>query len=155
MRGISTVLLLCAAVAGLALDLWFGGNLFRGEQGGSQPPRPVAARTASQPGTITPRQTWGNISTLPDHFARHGADFEARTADEYALMARQFLVRAQKEGLPAKVDRSGVLRVYDPRSGAFAAYNRDLTTKTFFKPGRSGYFDRQPGQSVDLRTWIK
>ena len=68
-------------------------------------------------------------------------------------MASAFLQRARVEGLPAKVDSSGVLRVFDPRSGAFAAYNRNGTTKTFFKPGSPGYFDRQPGRPVNLKTW--
>lgn len=76
-----------------------------------------------------------------------------RNADEYALFAAQFLQRARREGLPAKVDERGVLRVFDPRSGSFAAYNRDGTTKTFFKPGSVGYFERQPGRAVDLRSW--
>ncbi len=68
-------------------------------------------------------------------------------------MASQFLQRAKSEGLPAKVDRSGTIRVFDSRSGTFGAYNPNGTTKTFFKPGRRSYFDKQPGQAVDLRTW--
>ena len=67
-------------------------------------------------------------------------------------MASQFLQRARTEGLPAKVDDSGDLRVFDPRSGAFGAYNRAGKTKTFFKPNSYGYFDRQPGRLIDLRT---
>lgn len=67
-------------------------------------------------------------------------------------MAFQFLQRAKAEGLPAKVDSSGVLRIYDARSDTFGVYNPDGTTKTFFKPGSHGYFQRQPGQSVNLRT---
>jgi len=99
------------------------------------------------------RTTWGNIASLPDHFARHGSDFGAKNAEDYARMAWEFLQRAKAEGLPAKQDESGVLRVFDPRSGAFAAYNRDGTTKTFFKPGSRDYFARQPGRNIDLKTW--
>ncbi|MGI9089390.1 MAG: hypothetical protein ACR2HH_16890 [Chthoniobacterales bacterium] len=68
-------------------------------------------------------------------------------------MALQFLRRAQLEGLPAKVDRKGVVRVFDYGSGTFGAYNRDWHTKTFFKPGNRGYFDHQPGRSINLQTW--
>lgn len=95
--------------------------------------------------------SWAHRASLPDHFARHGSDFGARNADEYALFAAQFLERARRDGLPAKVDKYGVLRVYDPRSDTFGAYDRDGTAKTFFKPGSSGYFDRQPGRPIDLR----
>lgn len=98
-------------------------------------------------------QTWGNPASLPDHFARHGSDFGARNAGDYARMAAQFLQRARAESLPAKLDNRGTLRIYDPRTGAFGAYNRDGTTKTFFKPRDASYFDRQPGRRIDLRTY--
>ena len=97
-------------------------------------------------------RTWGNPASLPDHFARHGRDFGARNADDYALMANQFLHRANVEPYQAKVDNRGVLRIYDPRTGSFGAYNSNGTTKTFFKPGRPDDFDRQPGRSIDLRN---
>lgn len=95
--------------------------------------------------------TWGSPRTLPDHFDRHGGDFRAVSAEDYAAQAWLFLVRACADGLPAKQDSEGVVRVFDSRSGAFAAYNRDGTTKTYFKPGRRGYFEDQPGEPVDLR----
>ncbi|MGI8436424.1 MAG: hypothetical protein ACR2NX_05905 [Chthoniobacterales bacterium] len=117
--------------------------------------KPASPAAAPQPSTSPPpaRQTWGHPSSLPDHFARHGADVGARNPDDYARRAWEFLQRAKRDGLPAKVDRDGVLRVFDPASGAFAAYNRDGTTKTFFKPGSRDYFARQPGRDIDLRTW--
>ena len=68
-------------------------------------------------------------------------------------MAAEFFRRGQAEGLPAKVDDAGTIRIFDSQSGAFGAYNRDGTTKTFFKPGSNGYFERQPGRRIDLRTW--
>ena len=100
----------------------------------------------------TTHSTWGNPASLPDHFARHGRDFGARNADEYARMASEFLRRGKASGLPAKLDADGTLRVFDPAKGAFAAYNRDGTTKTFFKPGSRDYFQRQPGRLVNLKT---
>lgn len=112
----------------------------------------VTQRTANRT-TQNGAHTWANPSSLPDHFARHGADFGARNADDYARMAAEFLRRARAEGLPAKLDNRGTLRIYDPRTGAFGAYNRDGTTKTFFKPRNASYFDRQPGRRIDLRTY--
>jgi pyocin large subunit-like protein len=101
----------------------------------------------------TARRSWADPATLADHFHRHGDDFHARDAEEYARLAWEFLRRARQEGLPAKVDAAGVLRVYDPGTRAFGAYNRDGTTKTFFKPGTRDYFERQPGRPVNLKTW--
>jgi hypothetical protein len=136
--------------------LWLGTRDFA-SSGGNAPtalPTPTASAQVTQIRTAPPAEkTWGNVASLPDHFARHGSDFRARSADDYARLAWEFLQRAKAEGLPAKIDQTGVLRVFDPSSGTFAAYNRDGTAKTFFKPGSTGYFDRQPGQAVNLRMW--
>jgi pyocin large subunit-like protein len=99
------------------------------------------------------RKTWGNPTSLADHFERHGGDFQARDPEDYARQAWEFLQRAKAEGLPAKVDEDKVLRVFDPKTRTFAAYNRDETTRTFFKPESRTYFDRQPGKPVNLKTW--
>jgi pyocin large subunit-like protein len=133
---------------GLVLYLWLGGHGSNTPSARSSIAHATANRTAP-----TAKQTWGNIASLPDHFARHGSEFGARNPEEYARMASQFLQRAKTEGLPAKVDRDGVLRVFDAGSDTFGAYNSDGTTKTFFKPGSRGYFERQPGQTVNLQTW--
>ena len=108
-----------------------------------------APRRIESSGKAPPtRETWGHLASLPDHFERHGRDFNAKDADDYARMAWEFRQRAKAEGLPTKVDAEGVIRIYDPKSGAFAAYNRNGTTRTFFKPDSRDYFDRQPGEPV-------
>ena len=97
------------------------------------------------------RQTWANVATLRDHFDRHGADFAATSPEDYAAQAWRFLERAKTEGLPAKIDPEGTIRVWDPKTRAFAAYTRQGRTKTYFKPGSAGYFDRQPGRLTRLK----
>jgi len=116
---------------------------------GRAPPatnRPVAAEAAAK--APPARETWGYLPSLQDHFERHGADFRARDPEDYARLAWEFRQRAKAERLPTKVDADGVVRVFDPKSGAFAAYNRNGTTKTFFKPNSPTYFQRQPGELV-------
>jgi len=108
----------------------------------------VARKTEPVGKTPSTRETWGYLPSLADHFERHGRDFNAKDADDYARMAWEFQQRAKIEGLPTKVDSEGVMRIHDPKSGAFGAYNRNGTTKTFFKPNSRGYFDRQPGELV-------
>lgn len=91
-------------------------------------------------------QTWGRLDTLDDHFLRHGGDFGARSADEYASQASQFFQRSQQVGLPTKIDANGVIRVYDPASNTFGAYNPNGTTATFFTPKTGAdYWAKQPG----------
>ena len=134
-------LLLALAFLGLVVYFQTGGGREKAA------PRASAGSTAPHAA-----ETWGNPASLPDHFARHGADFGARNAEDYARMAAQFLERANAEALPAKIDSAGTLRIFDYRTGTFGAYNRDGTTKTFFKPGTRDYFERQPGRSVNLRN---
>lgn len=109
------------------------------------------ASPAARPQAPPTKVTWGSLRTLQDHFDRHGKDFGAKDPDDYARQAWLFLQRGRQEGLPAKRDSDGVLRVYDPATRAFGAYNRDGTTRTYFKPGRRDYFDDQPGQPVNLK----
>lgn len=45
-------------------------------------------------------------------------------------------------------DTDGTLRVFDPQTHAFAAYNAAGRTKTFFKPESAGYWQRQPGRAI-------
>lgn len=117
-------------------------------------PRAPTAPEKSIPGNYAPpptARTWGDRESLQDHFIRHGRDFGARNADDYAAKAWLFLQRAKDEGLPAKLDPdNGTIRVWDGASHTFAAYNRDFTTKTFFRPQSADYFQRQPGKPVRL-----
>lgn len=138
----------------LLLILAAASYFFGKPQGGSTRGDRTAPDHVSAPATAAGdiRQTWGRPETLPDHFARHGRDFGARDADDYAAQAHAFLERAKASGLSAKRDHDGSLRIYDAATGTFAAYNADGTTKTFFKPGNPTYFDRQPGTPVDLRS---
>lgn len=109
-------------------------------------PAPAAPPAARAPPT---RATWGRMDTLQDHFDRHGADFRSTSPDDYAAQAWQFLQRARNTGLPMKWDDAdGTLRVYDPATRAFAAYNRDGRTKTYFRPDSPTYWQRQPGRLV-------
>lgn len=109
--------------------------------------RPVPGAVKAPPS----RTTWGNPRSLQDHFDRHGADFGARNPEDYAAKAWFFLREARGAKYRAKVDDAGGLRVYDPTTRSFGAYNRDGTAKTFFKPSRRGYFDDQPGTEATPR----
>lgn len=126
----------------IALGRWLGKD--------PKAPPPQASPVSER--VPTARATWGNPASLQDHFDRHGADFGAKSPEDYAAQAWRFRQRARSGGLRVKVDDEGVQRVFDPATGAFAAYNRDGTTKTFFKPGSRDYFTRQPGQPAKTVT---
>lgn len=116
-------------------------------------PKPKPKQPATP--TLQPpplRQIWGDISSLEDHFIRHGPDFNSKSAEHYAQQAWLFLQRAMDENLPTKYDESdGTIRIFDPKTGSFAAYRRDGRARTYFKPGSRDYFQRQPGNVVRLK----
>lgn len=93
--------------------------------------------------------SWGNAATLGRHFRDHGAALERGTPESMRIW-HQTLQRAQKEGLPTKIDRDGVIRVFDPATNTFGAFNANGTTRTFFKPTSKTYWDSQPGSSPEL-----
>lgn len=116
---------------------------------------PDAGKKEAAPAAVAPtqapptRKTWGHLDSLQDHFERHGRDFSSKSPEDYAAQAWLFLQRARTENLPMKLDDTdGTLRVYDPKTRAFAAYNEAGTTKTFFKPDSPTYWQRQPGRTV-------
>ena len=88
---------------------------------------------------------WGNPETLQDHFDRHGGDFNAKNPQDYARMANElYEARGQYQ---VKVDDRGLFRIYDPDTNSFGAYNKNGSTRSFFKPDAGqAYFDRQPGE---------
>lgn len=100
------------------------------------------------------RLTWGNIPSLQDHFIRHGSDFGAKSPDDYAAQAWRFRERAVTERLPMKLDSDGTVRAFDPKTRAFAAFNRDGTTKTYFRPDNPSYWQRQPGKPIQTPPWV-
>jgi hypothetical protein len=115
---------------------------------------PPVAKNAIVRDAPPTRKTWGNVGSLPDHFARHGADFSAKSQDDYAAQAWRFRERAVTEHLPMKLDTDGTVRVFDPKTRAFASFNRDGTTKTYFRPDNASYWQRQPGRTIQTPPWI-
>ena len=113
-------------------------------------PKPVPpALKAPLPANAPPtRATWANLPSLQDHYERHGRDFSATSPDDYAAKAWLFREQARAASWPMKLDADGTIRMWDGRTGSFAAYNRDGTTKTFFKPGSPSYWQRQPGRPI-------
>jgi hypothetical protein len=101
------------------------------------PVGPGAMRAATEGASslsLSTADSWGNPATLARHFADHGADFGATSADDYASRASQFLQRSQAESLPTKVDHNGVIRTYDPATSEFGSFNASGTTRTYFAP---------------------
>jgi pyocin large subunit-like protein len=82
-----------------------------------------------------------------EHYQKHGREFGKISPEEYLRLAQELrdapiggpILEARKAG--------GVFTKFDRRSGAFGAYNRNRTIRTFFKPNDGErYFHRQAGR---------
>jgi len=79
-----------------------------------------------------------------EHYAKHGHEFSNISQQEYLRLAQE--LRDAPAGGPILeiVKPHGIITRFDKRSGAFGAYNRDRTIRTFFKPNDGEhYFKRQ------------
>jgi len=83
---------------------------------------------------------------LLDHFQKHGAEFGARSADEYLKKARAFIARsADNPQVLTHITKEGKLYLYDPSTNEFAALSSDgKHLLTYFKPKkRMEYWRKQ------------
>jgi hypothetical protein len=79
-----------------------------------------------------------------EHFQKHGAEFGRISQVEYLRLA-QTLRDAPVGGRIEEIRRSdGTVSRFDRSTGAFIAFDRDGTIRTFFKPNDGeAYFRRQ------------
>jgi pyocin large subunit-like protein len=83
-------------------------------------------------------------SRLVEHYEKHRREFGSVTIDEYLQMAQELRDRPADEPVVEAVRSDGVVTRFDRASGAFLAFNRDRTIRTFFKPNDGeAYFRRQ------------
>ena len=84
---------------------------------------------------------------LEEHYAKHGREFGNISQREY-LDHAQALRDAPADGsILQAVTPDGIISRFDRKTGAFGAYNRDGTIRTFFIPNAGErYFHRQAGK---------
>lgn len=81
---------------------------------------------------------------LAEHFEKHGAEFGGLTADGYLLMAQALRDRPAGGDVLEMVREDGVITRFDRATGAFIAFDRDFTIRTFFRPvDGEAYYHRQ------------
>ncbi len=117
------------ALGAVAFSYWF-------DHGAA--PAASVAQTHSSAGFTSERH-------LDEHYEKHGAEFAGLSRQQY-LAAAQALRDAPAGGpiLEAVRKNDGVTTRFDRQSGAFIAFNRDRTIRTFFKPNDGErYFRRQ------------
>src|SRR5262245_11830762 len=79
-----------------------------------------------------------------DHYEKHGAEFGSISKEEYLRQAQGLRDGAAGGDILETVRADGVITRFDRKTGAFLAFNPDLTIRTYFKPNDGErYFRRQ------------
>ena len=81
---------------------------------------------------------------LVEHYRKHGREFGSISMDRYLRLAQELRDRPAGGMVLESVRSDGTTIRYDKSSGAFIAFNRDGTIRTFFRPDRGdAYFRSQ------------
>jgi hypothetical protein len=115
----------------------------------------LAAETADsqEVATVEPKG-FHNQSTAQNHFQNHGSEFGYQSLADYQKGAQDFLKEAEGKGYPVKIDLNGRIRIYDPATNRFGAYDSDGSVVTYFKPTSPSYWERNStkwGKSVQWK----
>ncbi len=116
----------------------------------SATPAGSGGKTKSQPGANSNRSDprlraigFRSRTKLEQHFEKHGREFGNVTLEEYLAMAQDLRDAPLSDRVLEANQVGGTISRYDRKTGAFTAFDRDLTIRTFFKPnGGEDYFRR-------------
>ena len=80
---------------------------------------------------------------MHDHFDKHGAEFGHITEIQYLQMAQALRDAPLSNRILEATQIDGTISRFDRQTGAFMAFDTDLTIRTFFHPdGGEAYFRR-------------
>ncbi len=83
------------------------------------------------------------------HFKRDGADFDAKSVDDYVSKAHAFVNKPPK-GVLTLTRSNGDKLLYDPKSNVFAVVTKDGAPRTMFKPDSGqAIWDQQVQRQAD------
>ena len=113
-------------------------------------PRPHSTLTlaplpsAVAPGMVRTQVGFRSQERLTEHFRKHGREFGKIGMDRYLRLAQELRDRPAGGMILEAVRGDGTTIRYDKSSGAFIAFDRDGTIRTFFRPDRGdAYFRSQ------------
>lgn len=111
----------------------------------ASPDAPVVRGASRRSSRAESGKGFRNRERLDEHFTKHGGEFGGISELQYLAMAQR--LRDEQVGgdiLEVVRPNDGVVSRFDKRSGAFLAFDRDGTIRTFFKPNDGErYFRRQ------------
>jgi hypothetical protein len=110
-----------------------------GAQQVTAPGSSTATVVVSRPGV-----GFRSLERLDEHFVKHGREFGPVSRDEYLRLAQTLRDRAAGGPVLEVIRTDGTITRFDRDTGAFLAFTRDGTIRTFFRPNDGEqYFQRQ------------
>jgi hypothetical protein len=108
----------------------------------------IPSRSGADPSAERADVGFRSEARLREHYDKHGREFGRISAAEYLALAKALRDRPAGGVVLETTRADGVVSRFDRETGAFLAFERDGTIRTFFKP-RDGeaYFRRQAGRS--------
>ena len=123
----------------VAGGLWTGCGRTEGAQQVTVPGSGPATAVVSRPGI-----GFRSVQRLDEHFVKHGREFGSVSRDEYLRLAQTLRDRAPGGPVLEIVRHDGTITRFDRGTGAFLAFERDGTIRTFFRPNDGEqYFQQQ------------
>jgi pyocin large subunit-like protein len=109
------------------------------------PTKPSATEPQpSAPGKAASSVGFGSTRAFDEHYEKHGAEFGSVSQAEYLALAQKLRDAPAGGAILEAVRDDGVISRFDKKSGAFLAFNKNKTIRTFFKPNDGvRYFERQ------------
>ena len=107
-------------------------------------PRVATPDSPQRPSAVRADIGFRSRAELESHYRKHGGEFGRITQDQYLRRAQELRDRPPGGDILEAVRGDGVTTRFDRTSGAFIAFNRDRTIRTFFRPNDGeAYFRRQ------------
>jgi len=126
----------------LILGALLGQNWWEPELRGSSTPAPAESPRAVQGFGASVGFT--SARSLQEHFEKHGAEFSARSKEEYLARAQALRDAPLSASVLERRRADEVITRFDRKSGAFVAFDPDGRIRTCFRPENGeDYFLRQ------------
>ncbi len=114
----------------------------------NKPAAAVAVTQAAPDVARTPSRGFRSRDRLEEHFQKHGREFGRLTIEQYLKQAQSLRDTTVGGDILEITREDGVVSRFDRASGAFIAFDRDGTIRTFFRPNDGErYFHRQAKRS--------
>ena len=133
-----------AFIALLAIALALTSACRQSSSAPASPPQQIQPASSGKELQLRAEIGYATRRKFLDHYEKHGGEFGRISKEEYLLQAQTLRDRPAGGAVLETTRADGVITRFDRQTGAFLAFNSDLTIRTYFKPNDGeAYFKRQ------------